>query len=264
VHRVPQADGAYHQAADRAGNPRRGTRPEDVNERQKSMTRTASQCAYCGATDSLTVDHVPPKNMFPKPRPNDLITVPACSTCNSSASKDDEYFRLTLCLSEQVGTDANARQNRDTIFRSLERDEAVGFRTALVADIRPVRIRTPTGLDLGTRLGFDVDLQRIFGVVERTVRGLFFHEAKRRLDPNYDVRIFSDDTLIENSPEVLKELRNTILIPLAQKSPTVIANGAFHYRFQITDEDPSVSVWALSFYEGVSFLGLTGPHVKTA
>lgn len=235
-----------------------------MNERQKSMTHPANQCAYCGATDSLTVDHVPPKNMFPKPRPNDLITVPACSTCNSSASKDDEYFRLKLCLSEQVGTDANARQNRDSIFRSLERVEAIGFRTAVVSDIRTIAVRTASGLQLGTRLGFNIDLPRVLRVVERTVRGLFFHETEHRLDPNYDVRIFSDDTLTENSSEILEELRNTILIPLAQKSPTVIANGAFHYRFHITDEDPFLSVWGLSFYERVTFLGLTVPHVKTA
>ncbi len=228
------------------------------------MTRILKQCAYCGSADGLTDDHVPPKNVFPKPRPNDLITVPACATCVAGTPKDDEYFRLKLCMSEQVGTDANARRNRDTIFRSLQRPEAIGLKTAFVSDIRTVRLRTAAGLDVGTRLAFDVDLGRVFRVVERTVRGLFFHQTQRRLDANYDVRIFSDDTVTDNPADVLEELRDTILIPLAQKLPTVIANGAFHYRFHITDEDPNVSVWGLSFYQRVPFLGLTGPRAKAA
>jgi hypothetical protein len=40
-----------------------------------------------------------------------------------------------------------------------------------------------------------VDLKRVFRVVERTVRGLFFEETRRRLDPAYDVRVQSNDTL---------------------------------------------------------------------
>jgi 5-methylcytosine-specific restriction endonuclease McrA len=67
-------------------------------------------CAYCHATDDLTDDHIPPQNLFPKPRPSNLnlITVPACRKCNGSASKDDEYFRYCLCMCEKVGRDEQA------------------------------------------------------------------------------------------------------------------------------------------------------------
>jgi hypothetical protein len=54
-------------------------------------------CVYCGATENLTEDHVPPQCLFPKPRPR-LIKVPACKACHAPTSKDDEYFRMGVCI----------------------------------------------------------------------------------------------------------------------------------------------------------------------
>lgn len=53
-----------------------------------------NSCYICGATDDLTRDHVPPKNLFPDPKPSNLITVPCCRRCNVGFSKDDELFRI--------------------------------------------------------------------------------------------------------------------------------------------------------------------------
>jgi hypothetical protein len=51
-------------------------------------------CIYCQKNEATTVDHVPPKAMFPKPRPANLITVPCCDPCNKSFKNDDEYFLI--------------------------------------------------------------------------------------------------------------------------------------------------------------------------
>jgi hypothetical protein len=50
------------------------------------------ECYLCGAP-ATTRDHIPPRGLFPQPRPNNLITVPACRSCNHDRSLDDEYFR---------------------------------------------------------------------------------------------------------------------------------------------------------------------------
>jgi len=39
-------------------------------------------CVYCGKKLPLTKDHIPPKNLYSKPRPSNLITVPCCEKCN--------------------------------------------------------------------------------------------------------------------------------------------------------------------------------------
>ena len=58
-------------------------------------------CTYC-EKDAATADHVPPKLLFVKPRPQ-LVTVPACRGCNQTASLDDEYFRAAITLEEKAG-----------------------------------------------------------------------------------------------------------------------------------------------------------------
>ena len=51
------------------------------------------RCYLCkGEAD--TKDHVPPKGLFPEPRPSNLITVDCCYRCNQKFTKIDEEFRL--------------------------------------------------------------------------------------------------------------------------------------------------------------------------
>ncbi len=59
-------------------------------------------CTFCGLKGYVTDDHVPPRCLFSRPRPNNLVTVPACKDCNTrKSSKDDEYFRLTFGMDEK-------------------------------------------------------------------------------------------------------------------------------------------------------------------
>src|SRR5262245_40510953 len=75
------------------------------------MTCTTGQvCVICGEREATTRDHVPPKGIFPKPRPQ-LVTVPACAQCNSGSSLHDESFRTYLAL--HVGA---ADQRRSRLF----------------------------------------------------------------------------------------------------------------------------------------------------
>jgi hypothetical protein len=233
----------------------------DAGMRENNQSATLITCIYCGSTENLTDEHIPPRNIFPKPRPNklNLITVPACKKCNTEYSKDDEYFRLKLCMSENVKDNSDARKNRDIIFRSLNRPEAKGFRNSFIGDISKLQVRTPGRIYLKRKYVFDVDLKRIFSVVEKTVRGLYFHETGYRLDDGCDVDIHSDDTLKGYSSEIMEEMIQKILIPLSQKPPKVIGNNTFLYRFHIAKENPSFSVWALTFYGQVNFLSITGP-----
>jgi hypothetical protein len=66
-------------------------------------TNLADICAYCGAPSPETRDHIPPRGVFPSPRPGDLITVPSCRPCNQGASARDERFLAYLSI--QVGID---------------------------------------------------------------------------------------------------------------------------------------------------------------
>src|SRR4051812_40316879 len=55
---------------------------------------SAILCYLCQKRPATTKDHVPPKSLFPKPRPSNLMTLPCCFPCNNRFSKHEEYFRL--------------------------------------------------------------------------------------------------------------------------------------------------------------------------
>jgi hypothetical protein len=216
-------------------------------------------CVYCGSVESLEDDHVPPKGIFPKPRPNSLITVRACKSCNHRASKDDEYFRMMLCLSQDVGESPEAQKNWAAVFRSLERPEAQGMTKAFLGRIHPVQAMTWSGIHLGKKIGFDVDLERINRVIARTVRGLYFHEWKQRLPEGYDVAVHCDETLIRLPPDISAEFQRMVILPMASVEPKIIAPGVFFYRFLVAEDSPLASAWCMTFYERKTFLAITGP-----
>src|SRR5262245_66145122 len=86
------------------------------------------------------MDHTPPGNLFAKPRPSTLVTVPSCTSCNGGASQDDEYFRLMAALRHDLDhVDASAAL--EDSFRSLQRPQARGLLTALLAATRRVEVR---------------------------------------------------------------------------------------------------------------------------
>jgi hypothetical protein len=208
------------------------------------------------------MDHVPPQSLFPKPRPSDLITVPACVQCHSrQCSQDDQYFYVMLSISEQTGDDPEARKTRESALRALRRPEAAGFRRDFLEKTGRVAVVSPSGIPRGTRLGYTVELPRLFLVVGRIVRGLYYHETNSPLPPDHEVRVSSDDTFNDLPTAELAEYRQTIIEPLALIPARVIGNGVFRYRFaNVENQGVTISVWGLTFYGGISFLAITGPE----
>jgi len=82
-----------------------------------------STCAIRGSLGPETRDHIPPKAIFDKPLPGDLLTIPACLKCNGGASRDDEYFRNGLCLSNHRGSDRYGLAGGKRAIRSIKRSK---------------------------------------------------------------------------------------------------------------------------------------------
>jgi hypothetical protein len=235
--------------------------PEEKKVSTKALRKLARTCAYCGGPGAGSDDHVPPKNVYGKPYPQGMIEVPACPACHVPCSPDDEYFRLKVCLSQTVGDDPTAKKNREVILKSLDREEAAGLRRKVAQDTRWVPVPSPGGLYLGHALAMDVDLPRIFSVIERTARGLYWERTRSPLPRGCDVKVISDDTLKESPRDVVEQLQQTILAPLMNESERSIA-GVFKFRGFVMPDHQGVSVWLMTFYGRMSFVAMTGPADK--
>ena len=93
-------------------------------------------CVYCGTYSRITKDHIPPKNLFGQPRPSNLITVPCCDTCNISFSKDDEYFRFSISIRDDIFEDVQNIYSK--VMRSLHKPNKVGFRNNFLRTVKSI------------------------------------------------------------------------------------------------------------------------------
>jgi hypothetical protein len=221
---------------------------------------TFGDCVYCGKHRPVTDDHIPPKNLYPKPRPQ-LLTVPSCYPCNNGASKDDEYFRLNIIMREDTPEQPDAKKVFEKTMRSLGRHEAIGFRNDLLNRVQEFKRVTKSGIYLGKTTGYNFDLNRIEKVVNRIVKGLFYIQYQKRIPESHIV-----DTVSLSNLENIKsenELRLTEILDVLFKTDFkfVGKKEIFSYWHVIATSSEFTSVWLTLFYQKTPFLTFVTPKV---
>ena len=212
-------------------------------------------CVNCRSPEDLTRDHIPPKSFFPKPRPNNLITVPCCRTCHKEFTENDEYLRNYLIFSPQCRGHAAARQLQENGLLSLQDPNAGEFSGPLFTfadQYWPSSLASPLAPGYGTTVARDDE--RIEDVIERIVVGLFWKEDDKYLPDDYAIDIVGSydhkywDLSIQHS---IRKLQSEI-------APVNIGDGVFQYwcswAEEAPPEEPHRSDWLLRFYEGLTFL----------
>lgn len=132
-------------------------------------------CAYCG-TDSVPLerDHVPPACLYSpskKAQGNlQLITVPACSSCNRGYSDDEAHFRNVMLM---AGDSNEAVQELwQKTWRSFRKVDGERRATEIRRMMVPVRV---SGED--RCMIFPGRDERVLRVVRKIVRGLAYHHG---------------------------------------------------------------------------------------
>jgi hypothetical protein len=216
----------------------------------KETERKIGECTYCGEIRPLSKGHVPPRNLFPKPYPTNLITVPSCDECNSGSSKDDEYFRLMISVRGDIDSHSEIPLIQEKIISSMSKRKQIGFGKLFLASSRLIARTKPDGLYIGVSPVVIVKTSRMMSVASRIVKGLFYHERKVRLPSSYKATAF---------PIRYKDLSDPALSTLRALSSKVIGKGVFSYKCQFLEDDPNESGWLMFFYEGAPFFGATVP-----
>ena len=231
--------------------------PSRIAKVRRLARKKRGECVYCGAIGTVTGDHVPPRNLFPKNPPKNLVTVPSCVGCNHAASKDDEYFRLVVAARDDLGAHPVVREILPKALRSLANAEQEGFRIAFLKGLRKVPSYTASGLYAGHRGAYDVNMQRVDAVVGRIVKGLFYKQSGRRLPDNYEVTVLSEDVLKRFGPAELAELRRMLAAIFSAGARAGFQTSVFGYVSTVDSADANTSAWLLTFYERVGFAALT-------
>jgi hypothetical protein len=213
-----------------------------------SVMKSNDICAFCGEP-AVTDDHVPPKCLFPKPRPGNLITVRACKTCNEGTKLDDEYFRdATLTgIDEQRFPEAMALSLRKIEDMGTDPKKR-GYGWATYQSVRNVEVHTEAGIYIGDAGARELDLDRMRKTIEKCVRGLYFHHYQERIPDGYEFTIEHHQHL---KPDAIEEIHSRF----AGRPIRGIGNGAFIYAFMRV-QDTHQSMWLLEFYARHSFIAI--------
>jgi hypothetical protein len=219
-------------------------------------SRRPEECVYCGATAQLTDDHIPPKNLFPPPRPSTLITVRSCPRHNLDSSLDDEYFRDMLALRADVSGNPAAERVRGAVLRSLDRPTKQAFRDVFHGSFQRILLYGPDGKPVVDKQTYNVSVDRLGWVVARTTAGLFSRHMGRRLPTDrYLVGAnLATEVEFERNP-VLEWGRQKLL----SASENMVAPGVYRYRYAELRVDPNCTVWWHTFYDTVDFIAATMP-----
>lgn len=185
-------------------------------------------CYMCNK-EGVTVEHVPPKCLFPEQKDlpdgkdlrRDLITVPACEDHNSKKSKDDEY--LLYCLVMNLPANSIAENHfLSKIMRAIDRNASII--NSIVENNAPVRVNdTETGEWFET-VAVNVDTHRLYYALECMARALYYHHYKRQWSAR--VQIEPEFLLALGTPDDLHVNKRTETVA---KSSNILFKEAIHY-----------------------------------
>jgi hypothetical protein len=199
-------------------------------------------CAYCGSHEQLTKDHVPPANLFGRPRPSNLITVPCCLPCNRHLAKDDEYFRIVITAG--IDRERFPIENSESVeaIKNLARPQSRGFANEFARSYR----------GKGELL---VDKLRVVRTVNRIAIGLYAHEMGTICAPNTVVTSYPAD-----NSAALPTIVQTQLHELAGGFKT-IGEGVFQYALRLFEDTYEFEGLCLTrFYSHRTFLSFLSRH----
>jgi len=232
---------------------------ESVQGIEFFMNTKSQLCVYCQKRVATSRDHIPPKNLFPKPRPSNLITVPACDECNLETSMDDEYFRMVTVMRDDAHNHPDAKKGWKKAYRSLQRSIKRGHASKILETFKQVEMYTQGGIYLGNRIAFTIDYPRVEIILKKILKGLIYWSKKVSLPLNYRTNVFVLEGFQEdfwNKPELTRYIE----IALTQH-PTVLGEDIFSYRYKYSDDDKFASVWLFEFYKHYPVIGFASPDI---
>ncbi|WP_144076868.1 HNH endonuclease [Salinicola socius] len=202
-------------------------------------------CAICGERDGVTRDHVPPKAIFPKPRPENLVTVPACLECNNGASDDDDLFKVFLSMQAASNSEIARRLFQEKTARTLERNQVL--LSAIMEESREVQVVINQGW-VETRTGVLWNSKAHDAVIERTMRGLYFHHSGSHVPKGSNLSV-----------QWLRGIPEEIEVNLDSFNTVVIGDDQVTYKYMINEDDSRYSLWLFDFYGAHWASGHTSP-----
>lgn len=175
------------------------------------------RCVYC-PNPADTNDHAPPKALLRRPLPSNLITLPACRSCNSGFSFDEQVVRTIVTLSGSRPESVAARAVGGQVSRAFDRNRKLH---ALLE-----RSRNPDG-----NYVVNAEILSSFErVAFKTVQGLFYGLYRRLVARNELTLLCVGDRRLTTAEEIADELRPSPVHDITDEPLSEITPCSWHSR----------------------------------
>jgi hypothetical protein len=189
-----------------------------------------------------------------------MWTVPACAKCNGGFSKDDDYFRTALTITEKVKGHAARDAILPTVMRGLNNPKARRHQVSLLSRSAVIERWSPGGVYLGRQRAIALDGRRLDRTATRIVTALYFRTKGIRLPDNHAVRVLHVSRMSQLS-RINRELFDVArqFIALVKKEPGHIQGTAFAFKWIQSPNGAHNTMWLLFFYGKLEFYCTTAP-----
>lgn len=200
----------------------------------------AEKC-YCCNKNAVSKEHVPPKCIFPNPRPSNIITIPSCDTHNLEKSKDDEYFRWFIVTACAEFSSEAVKLLKGKVIRGLRRSPAL-LNMIMQGAIKDIDVYSKGGIWLGRRPGFKYNKKRIVRVLKLICKGLYFYHFNKKV-------INSQKFVLKFNPDLDENLKKAIT---TLKLSNIGDGRVFSYRYYSKSENNiDRTMWFMLFYDSL-------------
>ena len=202
-------------------------------------------CYICCKAGSDDKDHVIPYSFFKKPRPANLLTLPAHHKCHSKM--DEEYFRI-LAAGQNLEQSTSANDLwKGKIFRSVGRN--IPLRELIRSSILDnVPIISKGGIYMGSTPAIRYNRNKLDPIIKKIVRGLYFQETRELLSFNTK---FTWDVVNEKPIGPMLQI-----LEGSQRGIKYI--DVFESAYTVVEESGlEVTAWWLLFYKGLLIVCFT-------
>jgi hypothetical protein len=206
------------------------------------MQHKITWCYLCGSPNGTTSDHVPPQNLFPEPRPTNLITVACCELCNKSFSNLDEQFRAFIATAANVSERGKGIMRNKVFGSSFKRSPALKKQMAKGVSLGTLMTRQgPTTVPLIT-----VDREVLNPFFIRVTKGLlatFYHET------NYFGHMF-----VVSQPSQFSAEHPLFKTATSQMEAGERGDGVFRFWHRVEQKKGCAGLWIYQFYDAALFI----------
>ena len=196
-------------------------------------------------------DHLPPRNLFEKPLPSNLITCPICTACNLSTEKDDEALRVFVTSYITRNAEAVKLWKNKVVPRTLRRNRIQSFLNPMRKSFKPGFIRIGS-IHLPVAK-FKVDRRPIDRVLIRITRGFYSKRSP-----------YTDSTKLHFSIDIIDPFelpqRIAFLPPAFQHFS--LGNQVYDCWYALGEEDVRCGLWVHMFFRSVAFAVLHRPRLR--